>query len=323
MMKKTFLATTALTLMAAGIAQAQDSYPDGIRIDGEVTVGTYDLDFPGFESESHWTFDLEGQIDIAPQFGIGFDVSAFAQFDGGGSTEDRYEVYGYYTFAEGQQLRFGYVPTAIDGLLLEDRIGGGTFLNTSFDFVSDPLARQFMFNDGDEPLGLAYVGDYGAISAAASVHFNPNGDGELYALSAMYEAAPQGSGIGYVVGGGVEILRSDTASADPGLWLRGGVSYQGLEMNALYVQNNVLLDGLETWNVSLSYDVTQVPGLRLGADYTSASIPGMGPANDLSLFGIGAEYEHESGVGIGVSAIRVEQFNTTFDGYSAEVFFRF
>jgi hypothetical protein len=320
-MTSRFFTSTAIFALLAGPAFAQASGPGSapFEIDGQITIGYDELRSGGLSADSqYYNVDLEGQIDLYEGLGIGFDAFVQGRFDGTDPL-DRYSVYAFYEFSDGQQLRAGFVPSAVDILLIDDHLAFGHGSLGQFTRINEPLANLFAFADGDEPLAIGYSGDYGAIEAAATAHFNRSGDGEIYAFATTYTGVANG-GLHYTLGAGLELIRSDSSLDGESFWLAAGVEYGALSADLVFADlANSFAGPVQSTTLATRYEIEQVDGLSVGLDYLYLSASG----TNIWGAGLGAEYEHDSGFGARGSLQFLDDSGTDVTAAQVELFYRF
>lgn len=319
-MYRALFASTALVGLIASPALAQQSGPgsSGFSIGGQIVIGMDEFNNATPTATRYYNVDLEGQLALYEGFGIGFDVDAFGEF-GESDSRDRYSLYAYYEFNPGQQLRVGLMPSAVDQLLIDERLALGNGRLALFQQIGEPFANLIAFEDGEEPYALGYSGDYGAINAAATAHFNRNGDGETYALSGSYTGTVDG-GLQYTLGAGAEFVRSDTADDAQSFWLAAGVEYGAWSADIVLADSGLTFGGeADVINLATRYEIEQIDGLSLGVDYLNITTS----SGSIWAAGLGAEYVHDTGLGARGSLQAIDQGGMDFNGAQVELFFRF
>lgn len=287
---------TALPLFLAGTflalpVQAQDSLQ--LDVTGRVAIGLSDPDDPVFDNFNYATLDVEGELALTSDgaFGLGFDVFVLGDFEF--EPQEYLDLYLYYNFGSGQ-VQVGHAQSAIDLFLpqhpltfggrTQDSLGVEAFLHATF-------VRNLSFGD-DPALGVSYFGDYGRIGAAASVHFNQDGDGTVFALAALYNITP-----GIEVFGGTEFVETDSADPDPRFWLGGRYDENGVLVEGIYSTGVAFSPDIENFELNAQYEIPGLENLTVGASVFWQSFSG----STFAFQQLGVEYVADNGLGIGAN----------------------
>ncbi|OAN81158.1 hypothetical protein A8B78_09090 [Jannaschia sp. EhC01] len=281
---------------------AQDSLP--FDLEGRIALGVSLPDDPAFDTFNYATIDLEGQIPFGQNaaFGLGFDAFVLSNLED--EPTEYVDLYLYYDFGPGQ-VQVGHAQSAID-LFLPDHpltFGGRSEISLLLEvFQHNTFVRRLSY--GEEPaLGLSYFGDYGMFEAAASVHFNQEGDGTAYAFAGLYNVSAS-----VELFGGTEFVESTSTDPDPRFWLGGRYEANGLFVEGIYSTGVNFISGQDTFEVNLRYEIPTLQNLTLGASLFS----NRGFGGDADHYAIGAEYVADNGLGIGASASGLDGDITDF-----------
>ncbi len=325
-MKPLFILSLSAATAITSAAHAGPIDPT-IGFSGEARIGIFD---PSTGDQlDYFDLDMTARILLTPFFGIDLGYDGFSEF--GGTLRDRYTAYFFYEYTEGQSIGVGYIPSPIDALTLDDRIGYGAVIERDLGgFLTEPFPHLIGFLEDEPPYGLLYDADYGAVWAGASVHINPDGDGEVYSVAATYSGS-LASGLDYTVGGGVEHTDSETADELTRFFGLGSFEVDDF-FGAISIAGGdspIGSDRLTVVDASVGYtpDFRPLAGsvsseLTIGADYTHAQRSNGG--STLTVFGLGAEVTVEDQFGLGLSAGRRDTGgSSTTNWVSFEAFITF
>lgn len=314
---------SAAVLLAAAGAPAMAGPLDYMQLyySGEITLGNLDID--NTDALQYFDFDLDFRLNFGPEFGIAGGADVLGEFNAG--LRDRYTFYGFYEFAENQEVQVGYLPSPIDILLAEDRLAYGEFLtNTTLQLLTAPLLTTLMYFDGEEPWGVGYRGEFGPVEVASALHFNRVGDGEIISLAGTYESALNTS-LDYWFGGGLEHVLSDTAPSQGRYFAAAGVGNEMMWADLNVAVGDLAFGGDRATSVDLTFQYSPQIGILenidLGVDLTYVDFENSG--NDLRVAAIGAEYTDDSGLGVSVGTGRSDNGGFEQEWLAIEAFLSF
>lgn len=313
-----FLAAGAV-LASAATANAQDDRTQlALELNGQFSLGWSDTNAAGVDILTYGYLDVEGELafDAANTVGLGFDLFGLSRFEGEPFT--RTDFYLYYNLAPGSQIQVGHAQPASELVIGDDALRfGGHNTNTLFiqSIAVDSFVRALSFSD-DPALGLAYIGDYGQIEVAASIHFNQVGDGEIYSLAARYNATDA-----IALFAAVEVPSSDTAAGiDTAWWIGGSYSQNGFTGEIVHHENLQFQPDRSSTLLTARYDLPAVDGLTIGGNYLRL----VGPTNVTHVTRLGAEYELNNGFVFGGHVERLDnEMGNDVTLFGIEASFRF
>ncbi len=302
-----FFSTTAILLALTTAPAFAGPIDPSYAPSGTITFGFLNFD-NGLASDDQQFYDIEinGRIPLSAAFGIEYGADVGGLF-GEDLNYNAYTLYGYYEVAPGQELQAGLAPSALEILLRDDRLAYGEFqTDTTLLFLTAPVAELIRRDEDESYIALRYAGEFGAIRVAASGHFNSDGDGSIYSAAARYQSVDDAV-VDYWVGGGLETVESPSADNSTRTFLAGGLDFGDVDVTIEYVLGDSPIFGPDTSVVSgeVLYG-PRSPGFLGDLAFAFEYTYGSANSGDFSIYGIGAEYTHESGLGVAGSFSRRE-----------------
>ncbi len=260
---------------------------------GDVTLGYYD-DGGSSNDIRLGVIDVEAEYIFSDSaFGVGLDVYGFANLEELDDNLNYFNVYAIYE-ADFGRFELGHTQSASRLITTDDRVGLGELADFQLGIVFGDIIRRSYVTD-QTVYGINYYGDYDAMQVAASVHYIDDADNYVYSVAMRTQFSDN-----FYLSSGVEVLSETTSSQAPTYRIGGGYEANGLNADFLYTRNILFADGTSLTELDVSYDIARVQGLTAGASYTGLDLFGGGGTND--LYGLGVEYVHDSGFGVGANA---------------------
>lgn len=274
----------ATVLGSTAVAQ---SVP-GFTYSGEVSLAYTEINVPGLTSPdvSDLGLDLNAEFTFgsANQFGVGLDYRGFVDLDNTDFPIDRLLVYGFYEFEFGR-VSFGHVENALEINFVGDRVSFPDLLDVqTLTTIDGPLSDFFYYSDA-AVYGVSYVGDYGNLTAAASLQWT---DDEVFDQATIYSLAARYSVSDLVtIFAGYESLDSDALPIDDRYMIGVEGMLGPIDARLAYTYGGSFfgVQQSEVATVDLGYEVTDQ--IALSASYVGL----FSDVIDFDLFGIGARYD--------------------------------
>ncbi len=322
-MYRTAVSAVALLSLSAVPALAGPFDAVTLEYSGHATLGQFEASLT--DDADYFDVEIDSQLTFGGGFGFAFGADITHDFFE--NYRDAYTYYGFYEFLPGHEVRVGVLPPPTDNIGPQDRIGYSEFIEERLAFLILESSISRILHDNEEPMiGIGYRGQMGAFNLEAAAQFinDPFTDYEVYSVAAWYDGMTA-AGLSYRLGVGAENLNIPSVLSLQRYYAGINLSYRAFDLfvEASFGDSAFAPGEANTVDLSLRYtpEVLGLDGLAIGADYTryQATDGTFGQ----ELLGIGAEYTHASGLGVGVSAGRSTAGAFTEETVSFEAFFRF